>query len=178
MIVYKDILSGDEMLSSAFPLMEVKDADGNVVEGLMMCESKMISKGGDEVDIGCGNSFGGEGGDEGADSNVEMVNNIMESFGYTETQVGAAADFKAWIKEYMNALVLKKREKGIPKEEIQKFKAGAPGIAMFFLKQFSEVQYYLGPSFAPESMVFSIWGEGATTPNFYFIMGGFDATKF
>jgi len=31
MIVYKDILSGDEMLSSAFPLMEVKDADGNVV---------------------------------------------------------------------------------------------------------------------------------------------------
>ena len=31
MIVYKDLLSGDEMLSSAFPLQEVKDKDGNVV---------------------------------------------------------------------------------------------------------------------------------------------------
>ena len=34
------------------------------VEGLMMCESKMISKNNDEVDVGCGNAFGGEGAEE------------------------------------------------------------------------------------------------------------------
>lgn len=66
---------------------------------------------------------------------------------------GTAADFKSWIKEYMNAVVLKLREKGNykysvtyitpafyiylictyiltgkSKEEIQAFKATAPGM--------------------------------------------------
>mmetsp|Transcript_9575 Transcript_9575/g.15786 ORF Transcript_9575/g.15786 Transcript_9575/m.15786 type:complete len:179 (+) Transcript_9575:80-616(+) len=178
MIVYRDLISGDEMLSDAFELLEVKDAEGNVIEGLMCCESKNIAKGGEDIDIGCGNSFGGDGGDDAGAAGVETVNNVVDSFQLTETNIDSAMDFKAWIKEYMNAVVLKKREKGIPKEEIQKFKAGAPAIAMFFLKQFSEVQFYLGPSFNPETMVFSIYPDGAVTPRFYYIMGGFNAEKF
>lgn len=31
MIVYRDLITGDEMLSDAFPLKEVVDADGNKV---------------------------------------------------------------------------------------------------------------------------------------------------
>jgi hypothetical protein len=30
----------------------------------MMCESKMISKNNDDVDVGCGNAFGGEAAEE------------------------------------------------------------------------------------------------------------------
>ncbi len=78
----------------------------------------------------------------------------------------------------MNAVVLKLREKGTPKEEIQAFKATAPNIAKFFLTNFSDVQFFLGPSFNSESMVFSIYPDGAVTPNFYYIMGGFVAEKF
>lgn len=145
----------------------------------MFCESKMISKADGDVDIGCGNAFG-SGGEEagGADSSVQTVNNVIDGFQYSETNLGGVNDFKAWIKEYMNAVVLKLREKGKPKEEIQAFKATAPGIAKFFLKKFSEVQFYLGPSFNSESMVFSIYPEGAIAPNFYYIMGGFAAEKF
>ena len=40
------------------------DDDLDQVEGLMMCESKMISKNNDEVDVGCGNAFGGEGAED------------------------------------------------------------------------------------------------------------------
>jgi hypothetical protein len=177
MIVYTDLLTGDEMLSSAFPLVPVVDEEGNTVEGLMMCESKMIAKGGDDVDIGCGNAFGGEGGDEGGVP-AEMVNNVIESFAYSETQIGTAMDFKAWIKDYMNAVRAYMRDKGKAKEEIQAFMSMAPGIAKFFLKRFSDVQFYLGPSFNPESMVFSIYPDGSVTPNFYLIMPGFAATKF
>ena len=145
----------------------------------MYCESKNISKSDGDVDIGCGNSFGGTGeDDEGVDSQVATVNNVIDGFQYTETQVGTANDFKAWIKEYMNAVVLNLRAKGKPKEEIQAFKATAPGIAKFFLMNFSEVQFYLGPAFNPETMVFSIYPEGAVTPNFYYIMGGLAAEKF
>jgi len=79
----------------------------------MCCESKIISKS-DDVDVGCGNSFGpGEDAeDAGFDSTVQTVNNIIDGFQYTETQVGTVNDFKAWIKEYMNAVVVKLREKG------------------------------------------------------------------
>lgn len=177
MIVYRDVITGDEMLSSAYPLRQVVDEEGNEVAGLMCCSSKMIAKGGDDIDIGCGNAFGGDAGDDGP-STTEMVNNVIESFQYNETQIGTAADFKAWIKDYMNSVRNFMREKGKPKEEIQAFMAMAPGIAKFFLKRFSDVQFYLGPSFNPESMVFSIYADGETTPDFYFIMPGFTAEKF
>jgi hypothetical protein len=146
----------------------------------MYCESKNITKNADDVDVGCGNAFGGGGGgeDEGVDSSAQTVNNVIDGFSYTETQIGTANDFKSWIKEYMNVVVTKLREKNKGKEYIQNFKGQAPGIAKFFLKNFEGVQFYLGPNFNSESMVFSIYPEGATTPNFYFIMGGLDAEKF
>ena len=146
----------------------------------MMCESKMIEKGGDNVDVGCGNAFGSGGGDEdgGVDDSVQKVNNVIDGFQYTETQIGTANDFKSWIKEYMNAVVLKLREMGTPKEEIQAFKASAPGIAKFFLLSFSDVQFFLTASFNADTMVFSIYADGALTPNFYYIMGGLKAEKF
>jgi hypothetical protein len=178
MIVYRDLISGDEMITDAFKLLPVVDSEGAVVEGLMMCESKLISKS-DDVDVGCGNAFGGGGEEDGgADSTVQSVNNIMDGFAYTETQIGSASDFKAWIKDYCIAVRDKLREKGKAKEEIQGFMAQAPGIAKFFVKNFSDVQFYLGASFNSESMVFSIYPEGATTPNFYYIMAGLQAEKF
>lgn len=132
MIVYRDILTGDEVLSDAFKLEEVKDADGVVVrlivsckfsivklvstalqvEGLMCCQSKLITKS-DDVDVGCGNEFGGGSEEEaGGGSTVQQVNNVIDGFQYTETQIGTASDFKSWIKEYMNLVVAKLREKG------------------------------------------------------------------
>ena len=164
------------MLSDAFKLMEVFDKDGEKVEGLMMCESKNVAVGGDDIDIGCGNSFGGSGEEEGAED-VQTVNNIIERFSYTETQLGAA-DFKAWIKEYMVALRGKMRTAGVEKEKIQAFMATAPGIAKFFLKNFSDVQFYLGPSFCADTMCFAMYNGEALTPNFYYIMEGVDETKF
>ena len=146
----------------------------------MYCESKNITKSDADVDVGCGNAFGSAGGEEdgGVDSSVQTVNNVIDGFQYTETQVGTANDFKAWIKDYMNAVVTALRAKGKAKEEIQAFKASAPNIAKFFLQRYSDVQFYLGPSFNSETMVFSIYPEGAVTPNFYYIMAGVQAEKF
>lgn len=179
MIVYRDIISGDEMLSDAFPLKPVIDSDGEVVPGLMMCESKMITKSDGDIDVGCGNAFGGGGDDDGPlDSGAVQVNNVIEGFQYTETQVGSASDFKSWIKEYMNAIRTYMRSKGKDKEEIQAFMATAPGIAKFLLKNFNDLQFYLGPAFNPETMVFAMYPEGAVAPNFYYIIQGFEQVKF
>ncbi len=64
------------------------------------------------------------------------------------------------------------------KEKVQAFKACAPGIAKFFIKQYSDIEFFLTPSFNTESMVFSIYPEGAHYPNFYFIEGGLSKEKF
>ena len=61
----------------------------------MMIESKMISKS-DDVDVGCGDAFGG-GGDDGPEDTSQMVNNVVDSFQLTETQIGSPSDFKAWV---------------------------------------------------------------------------------
>ena len=107
-----------------------------------------------------------------------MVNNVIDGFQYTETQIDTASDFKAWIKDHMNSVVLKLREEKKAKEDIQAFKATAPGIAKFFLSQVRDVQFFLTASFNAETMVSSINPEGALTPNFYYIMGGLAAEKF
>jgi hypothetical protein len=137
----------------------------------------MITKS-DDVDVGCGNAFGGAGEEDGPVDTALMVNNVIDGFQYTETQIGAPADFKAWIKEYMGAVRTAMKDKGKGKDKIQEFMAQAPLIAKFFLSRFSDLQFYLGPSFNADTMVFSIYPEGATVPNFYYIMAGFDAEKF
>ena len=78
----------------------------------------------------------------------------------------------------MNAIRTHMRSKGKDKEEIQAFMATAPGIAKFLLKNFNDLQFYLGPAFNPETMVFSMYPEGAVAPNFYYISQGFDQVKF
>lgn len=82
------------------------------MEGLIAVESKLITKNDDDVDVGCGNAFGSGGGEDeeggggGGGGGPAQVNNVIDGFQYTETQIGTANDFKSWIKEYMNAIVV------------------------------------------------------------------------
>lgn len=146
----------------------------------MMCESKMVSKS-DDVDVGCGNAFGGGGEDDegaGPADTKAMVNNVIDSFSYTETSIGSPNDLKSWLKEYFPAVREKLREKGKPKEYIQTFMGQASGIAKFLISNFSDLQFYLSASFNSETMVFSMYIGESTTPNFYYIMAGYEAEKF
>jgi inner membrane protein involved in colicin E2 resistance len=93
MIIFKCRFSGDEMLSDAFKPVNVKDADGNEVPGLIEIESIKVNKSGGEVDIGCGNEFGGEGGDEVEDTS-EAVNNVIdETIGFDLHEVPMVSIF-------------------------------------------------------------------------------------
>ncbi len=68
----------------------------------------MVVKGEDNVDIGCGNAFGGtneqgqEQGNGGAP--VEKVNDIVDSFHYEETSFDKAG-FQGYFKGYMKKLL-------------------------------------------------------------------------
>ena len=61
MRLYIDAFSGDEIISDSFDLVPVFEEVGAEIK------AKMIVKKEGEVDIGCGNAFGGEGEEEKAD---------------------------------------------------------------------------------------------------------------
>ena len=98
MRVYFDLFSGDEMLSDSYPINPVYD------DAAFEVPSRMIGKGGENIDIGRGNEFGG-GGDEEAveDSGEERVNDIHDGFklqpvGFTKKE------YANYIKAYMGRI--------------------------------------------------------------------------
>jgi hypothetical protein len=86
--VYQDIFSAEEIISDSFDIVPVFDGVGGEVK------SKLVIKGGVNVDIGCGNAFGQKAGGEGqepeepieeVEDKEEKVNNIIDAFKYQPT---------------------------------------------------------------------------------------------
>jgi Translationally controlled tumour protein len=82
-------------------------------------ESMVITKGGTEVDIGCGNSFGGGAADEAVDDNVEKVNNVIDSFNFSETPFSSKTEFKEYLKEYVRKVRTLLKDAGKPQPEVR-----------------------------------------------------------
>lgn len=98
----------------------------------MSTESKNIVKSDGDIDVGCGNAFGSGGEEEGggADNTVATVNNVIDGFQYTETQIGTAADFKTWIKEYVGLIVKARKDKAAESMQLRFY---LPRILTYFL---------------------------------------------
>ncbi|KAG1207831.1 hypothetical protein G6F35_010939 [Rhizopus arrhizus] len=77
MLLYSDVISGDEMCSDAFPMKVIDDIAFEV-------DCKMITVQEGDIDIGANPSA--EGGDEGVESTSQTVNNVVHSFRLVETQ--------------------------------------------------------------------------------------------
>ncbi len=75
MRVYKDIASNEEIISDSFKFeFQFNDVIGK-------CKSQQTSKGGQAVNIGAGNAFGGGEDDDCVDQS-ELVNNVLDAYGY------------------------------------------------------------------------------------------------
>ena len=177
MIVFKDLISGDELITGAFTQNPVHDKEGNVVDGLFEVQSSMKTKGGETVDIGCGNSFGG--GEEEVDSSVERVNDIIDSFCYTEVPFSSKSELKEYLKDYVRSVRAKLKERGTPQPEIKEFMAQAPGMVKFLLGKFADMQTFASESMSGEGgMIFGYYKDGAHCPTFVYISKALDAEKF
>jgi len=177
MIVYKDLISGDEMMTDAFPRNPVHDNDGNVVEGLFEVESSMSVKGSDNIDIGCGNAFGGD--EQAADSSVEKVNNVVDSFTYTEVPFGKKSELKEYLRDYFRSIRSKLKEDGTPQPEIKEFMSQAPAMVVFLLGKFADMQTFAGESMTAEGgMAYGYYKDGAHCPTFVYITKSLEAEKF
>jgi hypothetical protein len=166
MIVYQDLLSGDELLSDSFPYKELYNGVLWEVEG------KWVVQGAVDVDIGANPSAeGGE--EEGVEDQAVKVVDIVDTFRLQEQPSFDKKQFLAFVKRYIKNLATKLTE-----ERQAEFKKNVEGAAKWLVSKLSDLQFFVGESMHDDgSMVFAYYKDGATDPTFLYFADGLKEVK-
>ncbi|KAK4230789.1 Mss4-like protein [Podospora fimiseda] len=155
MLIYKDIISGDELLSDSYDLKEV---DGVAYEA----DCAMITEGAVEVNIGANASA--EEADEALEDTAVKVNNIVHSFRLQSTSFDKKA-YLTYLKGYMKAVKKALQDAGKSEDEVKDFETKAQGFAKKIIGNFKDWEFYTGESMNPDGMVVLLnYREDGTTP--------------
>eukprot|EP00924_Labyrinthula_sp_SR-Ha-C_P010688 snap_masked-scaffold_49-processed-gene-1.80-mRNA-1 protein AED:0.00 eAED:0.00 QI:0/-1/0/1/-1/1/1/0/188 len=168
MLVYIDLVSEDQVLSDSFPWKEL-EYDGNKIPGVMVVQSKMVTKSLGEINTGANASA--EAGEEELDDGAEKVVDIKDGligFGYEGPNTIAAKEFvtlyKAWCQKVRKILVKPDEEEGLEerKEKLGKpFMESAKEFMPFLKKEFKNCEIYAPKSFNTETFVIGWWDDEA-----------------
>jgi len=155
MIIFKDIITGDEIISDSYDLKEV---DGTVYE----VDCQMITEGAVSVDTGANASA--EEAEEGVEDGAVQVNNVVNSFRLQSTSFDKKS-YLTYLKGYMKAVKEAMSAKGADAAEIKAFEVGAQKYAAKIVKNFKDYDFYSGESMNPDGMVILMnYREDGTTP--------------
>ncbi|XP_062258571.1 translationally-controlled tumor protein homolog [Platichthys flesus] len=170
MIIYKDIVTGDEMFTDAFPIKEVHDGFMFEVEGKRVCRTETI----DDNLLGANPSAEemSEGNDAATSSGIDIILNHKLSPSPFDKKT-----YVSYIKEYMKKLKLKK-EKENP-DGVDAFTKGMAAVVQSLVKNFKNYEFYTGESMNPEGMVALLdYREDGITPFMLFFKDGLEIEKF
>ena len=165
MKVFVDLFNGDEVLSDGvLPNLEYNDSILTVV-------SKYVPLKDEDVDIGCGNAFGGAEDDDKPDPNVPKVNNIVHDF-VLEEYMCSKGDFKDLIKDSVARVKDLLKDKPDRLKEWEKGGAVAGFLANVY-KNFEneewDLKLYMGKSYGDSTdpkegmIVVAFWKDGSDT---------------
>ncbi|KAJ4292250.1 hypothetical protein N0V88_005881 [Collariella sp. IMI 366227] len=155
MIIYTDILTGDEIISDSYDLKEI---DGVAYEA----DCAMITEGTVNVDTGANASA--EEADEALEDAEVKVNNIVHSFRYQSTSFDKKS-YLTYLKGYMKAVKAQLQANGAPAEEITDFEKKAAAFAKKIIGNFKDYEFYTGESMNPDGMVILLnYREDGVTP--------------
>ncbi|XP_038974062.1 translationally-controlled tumor protein homolog isoform X2 [Phoenix dactylifera] len=177
MIVYQDLLTGDELLSDSFPYKEIENGMLWEVEGkvnfssssqlpllsvLLLIDEQWVVKGAVNVDIGANPSAEGGEEDEGLDDRAEKEQPAFDK-----------KQFVTFMKRYIKQLTPK-----LDAEKQELFKKHIEGATKYLLSKLSDLQFFVGESMHDDSsMVFAYYKEGATDPTFLYFAYGLKEVK-
>ena len=174
MKIFKDIVTGDEMLSDTFQMtLEYEDA-------IIKVPSKNRPK--DDlgnVDVGCGDAFGKpEGEDEApAQEGVEMVLDVVANSELKQVNM-SKKEFMAYIKDYFKKVIAYLEENG-KSDRVDGFKKGAQAFIKFIVPKYDEIELYTGANGENDdgeivgAVCVSYWeDESAKGPMYYFFIDG------
>jgi len=155
MLIFQDIITGDELFSDAFEVKEV----GGVYE--IECAMIQVKEGAD-IDIGANASA--EEADEALEDGVSIVNNVVYSFRLQSTSFDKKG-YTTYIKGYLKQL---KAEKKLTEEaEIKAYESEMTAEVKKVLGSFKDYEFYVGESMNPEGAVMLLnYREDGVTPYF------------
>ncbi|KAI1885048.1 hypothetical protein AGOR_G00216170 [Albula goreensis] len=170
MIIYKDILTGDEMFSDIYKIKE--SPNGMMIE----VEGKMVSRRTEDIDDSLiGGNASAEVQDEGCETTTTSGIDIVLNHKLQETQFSKDA-YKQYIKGYMKA-IKEKLEENNP-DRVKPFMAGAQEEIKKIMGNFKNYQFFQGESMNPDGMVGMLdFREDGITPFMIFFKDGMDIEK-
>jgi len=155
MIIFKDIITDDEIISDSYDLKEI---DGTVYEA----DGKKIAVGGENIDIGA-NPSAEEGGDDLEDTQVTVLD-IAHSFRLNETQFDKKS-YLSHLKTYMKKVKEAMKAKGADDAEVKDFETKASAFAKKIIANFKDYEFLIGESMDPDGMVILLnYREDGVTP--------------
>ncbi|KAI4317584.1 hypothetical protein L6164_025445 [Bauhinia variegata] len=158
MLVYQDLLTGDELLSDSFNYKEIENGVLWEVEG------KWVVQGAVDVDIGANPSAEGGDEDEGVDDQAVKVVDIVDTFRLQEQPAFDKKQFVAYIKKFIKTLTPK-----LTPEQQDHFKKNIEGATKYLLSKLSDLQFFVGESMHDDAtLVFAYYKDGATDPTFLY----------
>ncbi|KAJ6515849.1 translationally controlled tumor protein [Mycena sanguinolenta] len=166
MLLYEDIITGDEMFSDAFP---VKIVDDIVYE--VDCAMIVVKEG--DVDIGANPSA--EEQEESLEEGAKQVNNVVHSFRLQSTAFDKKS-FLTYLKGYMKAVKTKLGETN--PDRVDAFEKGAQNFAKKLVGNFKDYEFYTGETMNPDGMIALLnYREDGVTPYFTFWKDGLKEIK-
>ena len=163
MKVWKDVFSGDEMVSDSYKMTTIYD------DACLEVQAKFITKGSDNIKIACD--------DESDNEEGETVINIVDAHKLNETQL-SKKDCMAMLKAYLKRVVAHLKENG-KDDRVKPFQGGATQMVKFIMEKFDEMQIFTGESFDTEAgLAFSYTKDGETEPVFLYFNDGMKEEKF
>jgi len=171
MIVYKCVITGDEMFSDGYKFTLTEDGMMYEVTGKLITRSEGID------DALIGGNASAEGLDEGSESSSVSGVNIVIDF---KLQEAAAFDKKSYgshIKAYLKEIKAKLEESD--PERASALMAGAPKRVKDIMSNVDKYQYFTGESMNPDGMHALLdYREDGVTPYMLFFKDGLLAEKF
>jgi hypothetical protein len=173
MKVFQDVFTNDEVMSDIFNFtLEYGDAIMKVPSTYRNKEDV------GNVDIGCGNAFGGDeedGGVEGQQS--AQVIDVVYNSNLVETSY-SIEDFDIAIKAYLKNLKVF-LEENKQNDRVKVFQIGAAAFYKFVKGKFEEFTFYTGSSESDKgTIICSYWEkEDAPGPVFFFFKDGLKEIK-
>ncbi|XP_030641586.1 translationally-controlled tumor protein homolog [Chanos chanos] len=169
MIIYKDVITGDEMFSDIYKIKE--SPNGILIE----VEGKTVSRTENFDDSLFGGNASAEGGDEGVESSTESGVDIILNHKLKETPF-TKETYKAYIKDYMKAIKAKLEENN--PERVKPFMSGAQEEIKKIMGNLKNYQFFTGESMNPEGMVGLLdYREDGITPFMVFFKDGLEIEK-
>ncbi|KAJ5226489.1 TCTP family protein [Penicillium chermesinum] len=168
MIIYSDIISGDELLSDTFKIVPSKDCP-------ILWETdcrKYLKKADSDFQLEGANPSAEDGDDAGGGDEGEatMVHDIEDQFRlvWLKTEEGLKPSkeaFKAHLKTYVKKLLKALQDSGASEETIAEFKSGAAGAVKKITGNYDNYDVMMGQSMDGDAMhVLIDFREDGVTP--------------